>query len=258
MQTPNKHISSAQGCKLCGAIAQGATKAIGIDTMIERFKRKHGDKYEYDMSSYAMTNKPMRIRCSIHGWFEQTPDCHLFSKIGCRRCGIAKAAQAKSYDTSVYIEKAKQIHGDTYSYDLTSFTRSGIKVKIICKEHGVFEQIASNHLNGYGCQSCARNGFNVNSGAHLYVLSSECRSMIKVGVTKDIQQRMVSLASCTPFDFELIAHYCGKGRYVKDDESSYHRELMSCELSGFNGASEWFRYDHDIVERIKKRAEALF
>ncbi|MNJ01586.1 hypothetical protein D3C73_1612660 [compost metagenome] len=69
---------------------------------------------------------------------------------------------------------------------------------------------------------------------------------------------MVSLASCTPFDFELIAHYCRKGMYVKDDESSYHRELMSCELSGFNGASEWFRYDHDIVERIKKRAEALF
>lgn len=258
MQSPNKHLSSAQGCKLCGAITQGAKNSIGVDAVIERFRIKHGDKYEYDISSYVLTNKPMRIMCSAHGWFEQTPDAHYASKLGCKKCSTAKCAQEKSYDTSVYIEKARSVHGDRYSYDLTSFVRSGLKVKIICKTHGVFEQSASHHLNGYGCQSCAKNGFNVNSGAHLYVLESKCKSMIKVGVTKNLRQRVMSLTSCTPFEFDLVAHYSGKGRYIKDDESRYHGELMSCEISGFNGASEWFRYDHEIVERIKKRAEALF
>lgn len=258
MQAPNKHVAASRGCPQCGARRQGAMKELGLESFLERALTKHRNKYQYDLSSYRLMNIPMRIGCKVHGWFDQTPESHVKSVTGCAKCSIKKNAQAKSYGTDVFIEKARMAHGDRYSYDITEFKRSGLKVKIICKTHGVFEQIAANHLNGYGCHSCVKNGFNVNSGAHLYVLESKCKSMIKVGVTKNLRQRVMSLASCTPFEFDLVAHYSGKGRHVKDDESSYHRELMSCEISGFNGASEWFRYDHEIVERIKKRAEALF
>lgn len=258
MQSPSKHVSSARGCPGCGAARQGATKELGVQVFLERAISKHGNKYEYDLSTYRLTTIPMKIKCKFHGWFSCEPQYHVKSDTGCRRCSIEINSQAKSYGTDTFIEKARLAHGDRYSYDITEFKRSGLKVKIICKTHGVFEQIAANHLNGYGCQSCVKNGFNVNSGAHLYVLSSECRSMIKVGVTSDLKQRILSLTSCTPFRFELIAHYSGKGRYVKDDETRYHEKLMNCELSGFNGASEWFRHDDEIVESIKKRAEALF
>lgn len=257
MQAPNKHLCN-RGCPKCGSARQGATKELGVEAFLERAISKHGNKYQYDLSTYSLVTNPMAIKCKFHGWFNWSPGQHIKSESGCRRCSIEMNAQAKSYGNDCFIEKARLAHGDRYSYDITEFKRSGLKVKIICKTHGVFEQIAANHLNGYGCQSCVKNGFNVNSGAHLYVLSSECGSMIKIGVTKDLKQRMLSLSSCTPFNFELVAHYSGKGRYVKDDESRYHERLMSCELSGFNGASEWFRHDNEIVETIKKRAEALF
>lgn len=257
MQSPNKHTGMRQGCPACSRKTQGKKK-ITANEFLERATQKHGDKYEYDLSGYKLTTIPIRIRCRSHGWFEQIPEHHLKSDSGCAKCSFENSAQAKSYDTSVFVEKARSAHGDRYEYDCTEFKRSGIKLKIRCKEHGVFEQIPANHINGYGCPSCAKNGFNVNSGAHLYVLASECRSMIKIGVTKNLRQRMLSLSSYTPFSFELITHYSGNGRCVKDEESTYHEELMSCEMSGFNGASEWFRYDHDVVERIKKRAEALF
>ena len=257
MQSPNKHTSMRQGCPACSRLRQRRPK-ISADEVVKRATKKHGNKYEYDISSYKLTTSPMRIKCKKHGWFEQIPEHHIKSDSGCSKCSIEKISQEKSYDTGAFIKKAIIAHGDRYSYDCTEFKRSGIKVKVRCMEHGVFEQIAANHINGYGCPSCAKNGFNVNAGAHLYVLESKCKSMIKVGVTKNIRQRIMSLTSYTPFEFDLVAHYSGKGRHVKDEEGKYHQELMSCELSGFSGASEWFRYDHDVVERIKKRAEALF
>jgi len=258
MQSPNKHLSSAQGCKLCGAASQGSKKTIGSEIMIARARAKHGDRFEYDIASYGLTNTPMRIRCRIHGWFSQSPEAHIISRLGCKKCSHIQLGLDRAHDTAKFIEKSKVVHGEIYSYANTDYKRCGDRVVITCKEHGDFRQIPANHLNGYGCPTCAKNGFDVNSGAHLYVLESECKSMIKVGITRDIGRRMTFLSRCTPFDFSLITHYSGNGRDIKDDENLFHSELMSCELKGFNGSREWFRYDHEIVERIKKRAEALF
>jgi hypothetical protein len=59
--------------------------------------------------------------------------------------------------TDIFIEKARAKHGDCYDYSLVEYVRSTDKVKIICKEHGVFEQIASGHVRGRGCSVCAGN-----------------------------------------------------------------------------------------------------
>lgn len=49
------------------------------------------------------------------------------------------------------------MHGlGTYDYSQVVYTDSRYKVKIICSEHGVFEQKANNHLLGYGCKECGR------------------------------------------------------------------------------------------------------
>ena len=54
-----------------------------------------------------------------------------------------------------FIEKAKKIHGDKYDYSLVEYTASKNKIKIICSIHGMFEQRASGHLHGYGCNKCS-------------------------------------------------------------------------------------------------------
>lgn len=69
--------------------------------------------------------------------------------------------------TAEFIAKAKAIHGDRYDYSLVDYKRSRIKVKIICKEHGVFEQTPNNHLNGKGCEKCVRPNLGITTAGYI-------------------------------------------------------------------------------------------
>jgi len=53
-----------------------------------------------------------------------------------------------------FIKKAKNFHGDKYNYSLVNYVNSRTKVKIICKKHGEFKQLAASHLMGSGCPKC--------------------------------------------------------------------------------------------------------
>lgn len=52
------------------------------------------------------------------------------------------------------ISKCQSIHGDRYDYSETIFNGNRKKMKIRCREHGVFEQIYFNHIKGCGCMQC--------------------------------------------------------------------------------------------------------
>lgn len=57
--------------------------------------------------------------------------------------------------TEEFIARSKEFHGDKYDYSLVEYTKNNVKVKIICPEHGVFEQRPCNHMVGMGCKKCA-------------------------------------------------------------------------------------------------------
>lgn len=55
-----------------------------------------------------------------------------------------------------FINKSNKIHDYAYDYSLTEYRGAHNKVKIICKKHGIFEQIATDHCNtGCGCPECS-------------------------------------------------------------------------------------------------------
>ena len=57
-----------------------------------------------------------------------------------------------------FIERSIAIHGNKYDYKLVKYENAKTKIKIICKEHGVFEQLPLNHLYQHkGCQKCSNN-----------------------------------------------------------------------------------------------------
>lgn len=58
--------------------------------------------------------------------------------------------------TQDFIKKARNIHGDTYDYSCTEYKGARYNVSIRCKIHGVFTQMATNHLSGKGCTECSR------------------------------------------------------------------------------------------------------
>lgn len=56
-----------------------------------------------------------------------------------------------------FIEQAQIIHNNKYNYSLVDYINSKVKVKIICPEHGIFEQTPNNHLKGQNCPKCKGN-----------------------------------------------------------------------------------------------------
>ena len=53
-----------------------------------------------------------------------------------------------------FISRAREVHGDRYSYEDLKYVSNAEKVKISCRIHGDFEQRAKNHLRGVGCPKC--------------------------------------------------------------------------------------------------------
>lgn len=62
---------------------------------------------------------------------------------------------AKKLTLEEWIEKANKIHNNEYDYSKVVYENARSKVKIICKKHGEFEQIANNHIQGAKCHKCA-------------------------------------------------------------------------------------------------------
>lgn len=78
--TPNKHLSSKQGCPVC------ARKKITTVEIIFQAKQIHNDKYDYSKTIYQGRFKPITIICPKHGEFKLSPDKHLGRKQGCPKC----------------------------------------------------------------------------------------------------------------------------------------------------------------------------
>lgn len=54
-----------------------------------------------------------------------------------------------------FINRAKEVHGNTYDYSKVEYTKMHEKVCIICLKHGEFWQTPHNHLKGQKCPKCA-------------------------------------------------------------------------------------------------------
>lgn len=56
--------------------------------------------------------------------------------------------------TEYFINQAKEVHGDKYDYSLVNYVNSKTKIKILCKEHGLFEIKPVKHLSNQSCRKC--------------------------------------------------------------------------------------------------------
>lgn len=111
--------------------------------VIEKFIKKHGDKYVYNLVDYKNTITKVSIICKKHGLFKITPNSHLNGS-GCYECGREKVNTSRLTSNKDFINKCKLIHNDIYDYSKVDY--KGLKEYIIinCKKHGDFKQKATN------------------------------------------------------------------------------------------------------------------
>jgi very-short-patch-repair endonuclease len=126
-------------------------KKLTTEDFIEKAKSVHGDKYDYSKSIYTSSLDLITIICPIHGEFSQAAQSHYGKKYGCQKC-------CKQHQKNInFISDAKKIHNNKYDYSLVEYINNKVKVKIICPEHGVFEQRPDCHLTGRKCYKCSKN-----------------------------------------------------------------------------------------------------
>lgn len=121
---------------------------------IEKAKTKHGDKYEYDRCVYIGSRTKVTVTCPTHGDFKVVGANHL-SGGGCAKCAQESSKKNQGYTTETFIAKCKGKFGDKHDYTETIYVHSKEKIKIRCRDHGVFEIVANKYLmTGTGCQIC--------------------------------------------------------------------------------------------------------
>lgn len=142
------HHLSGSGCRFCANKQRGDNLKHTHDDFVKKARKVHGQKYDYSKAKYVNSHTNLDIICNVHGLFSQTASTHL-SGAGCPACsGVARL------DTEKLIQRAKEVHGKKYDYSHADYKNNKTKIKIICPEHGMFEQTPANHLQGMGCLLC--------------------------------------------------------------------------------------------------------
>jgi len=134
-------------------IGCGCPKCMGRNKTTEEFIKEanliHNNKYEYTKTIYLNAKSKVIIACPKHGDFLQKVNNHLNGS-GCPICS------GSFLDQELFIEKAREKHGDKYNYNKTVFVDTKQKVIITCPKHGEFKQTPNGHLRGAGCSTCKK------------------------------------------------------------------------------------------------------
>jgi len=153
-QTPWVHLNAKYGCPRCAG-----TGKILLDEFLIRANEAHNNFYDYSLVTQPQltnqTSKPFII-CPEHGVFRQRASKHMRGE-GCQSCATNRVAEFHRLSTEEFIERAREAHGDLYDYSLVDYQAAILPVKIICDEHGIFEQTPHAHtgVQPSKCPTCS-------------------------------------------------------------------------------------------------------
>ncbi len=153
-QSPKRHLDGKFGCKPCAMENRVSYQKLTQEEFLTRSIVAHGNRFDYSLATYIDGKTPVKIICTKHGEFGQRPSVHFSSTYGCPKCWDDNRGLSRRFTTEEFIRKAQQFHENRYDYSLVTYVTGRDKVKIICNEHGVFEQSAESHYRGYGCPKC--------------------------------------------------------------------------------------------------------
>lgn len=197
-------------------------------------------------------------RCLVDGfeWSSSVNDL-VNNRYGCMQCGSVSRATKRRTPANERIAKINSLPDITFvRWADGSYINAKSKAICRCAVDGC-EWAASvcNLLNhGQGCPKCTKYGYTPAKPATLYILRSECGSMVKIGISNDHIQRHAQLRRNTPFEWNCI-------ELLHDDDGSliaeWEKELHSFTepasfLETFDGYTEWRKWDDRLPRWIKR------
>ena len=143
-------------------------------------------------------------------------------------CVRRKSSEEQTKTADQFLEDAIGHHGDQYDYSLARYNGAMSLVKIICREHGVFEQKASVHTYGSGCPQCSGKGYNENKPGRFYIIQIHDtltgKRYVKIGITnRTVRERYWGLLRTTMIEAVLHDEYHEDGWIPRNIETRYKR-----------------------------------
>ena len=148
--TMSSKVVNKTGCPFC------AGRHRTIKEVVDLSRNLYGDKFDFRDTVFTKSKDRFKVVCRDCGNTLETSYSDLIAKVkGCRFC-------KGRYDdyAAVFTQRAALVHNNKYDYSLVEYLNSSTKVKIICPEHGLFEQTPAGHLSTKGCPDCG----NINRG----------------------------------------------------------------------------------------------
>lgn len=144
------NLFQGQKLKCCSRESYREKRGLSQKEIIEQFKEKHGDKYDYSLVEYSNIDTPVEIICNTcHKTFSQSPYEHR-KGASCPYCqGFYKTEEEALKDI-------KRIRPE-YDYSKVKYINSTTPMSIICHNHNEpFEfQLSYNEIMS-GKRMCSR------------------------------------------------------------------------------------------------------
>lgn len=204
----SSHLYGGNGCTQCKGKRIGNIKDK-LEFFVAKANKIHKNEYDYSLiQEYQGVMKKEPVICKIHGVWEVSLDNHINKNSGCPKCkGHGLTLEEK-------LIEAVRIHNNKYDYSLV-IKNFGAKEKIpiICKEHGIFSQVWSNHLHQkHGCPKCRKWGRN------------------KVTI-EEIKERVLKLNTGFEYDWGSFKGYF-KNLDIKCQKHGWFKQSISNHLFG--------------------------
>ena len=239
-QKSYNHIHGC-GCPNCSGKAK-----ITKEAFIERARCIHGNKYDYSLVEIKGNNKTkVKIKCKTCGSiFEQKINNHLNGQ-GCQNCAHDNRMQKLRMTQTDFLKKAMEVHSNKYDYSLVEIDGNNKrKIKIKCNKCGyIFEQRIDVHLNGHGCQHCAKNAKFTNT------------EFVKKAKLIHGNKYDYSLAEINGNSATKVRIKCNKCGYIFDQRINDHISgcgCPKCSLSKMEQRVEWLLEQNNLKYKTQK------
>ena len=143
-----------------------------------------------------------------------------------------------------FLLRASSIHGSRYDYSNIKFVSSSKKIDMVCREHGVFNQLPEKHLIGRGCPKCAS----------VYSARKRTRTSISfISLAKNIHGERYDYSKVSyKLSTEKIKIVCvDHGEFLQTP--SQHLAGSGCSKCGYLVAGGEGAYCNTIAERNKDK-----
>ena len=211
--------------------------------------------YDFSKFEYKGSLQKAIIVCKKHGDFLIRPSEFLSGR-GCVKCAYERLSARNASTTDEFLEKvlSRWLDKPQYCFSKLEYKRSSQRVIIVCKEHGDFLITPKNFLEGKGCVKCAKAPHDRSKTTFVYILTCEEDQKSKIGVSCNIESRILELKRKTPFKFSLFETF----EFDNFDEAfafeqCVHKILKEdlCEFEEtFQGHTEWFNITGENAVRL--------